>query len=108
MAAYFVYICQEVIDRKQLELYWLKIGPTIEGFGARNIAAYTPFLQLEGDKVEGVAVVEFPSMEIAKAWYDSPAYQAVRQHRLNGARYIGLLVEGGSLPAAERMLNAGR
>lgn len=103
MPAYFVYVCLEVVDRKELETYWAKIGPTLEGYQAKNIAAYTPFEQLEGEKVDGVAVIEFPSFEIAKAWYDSPAYRAIRHHRQNGAHYIGLLVEGGSLPPDQRM-----
>jgi uncharacterized protein (DUF1330 family) len=66
MPAYRVYICQEVIDRKELESYWSKIAPTLKGYEARNIAAYTSFEQLEGDKVDGVAVVEFPSTEVAR------------------------------------------
>lgn len=103
MPAYFVYICQEVIDRKELEVYWSKIGPTLEGYQPRAIVAYTPFEQLEGDKVDGVAVIEFPSFETAKAWYDSPAYQAIRHHRIKGANYIGLLAEGGSLSPELRM-----
>jgi uncharacterized protein (DUF1330 family) len=40
-------------------------------------------------------VAEFPSMEEAKRWYDSPGYVAVRQHRMRGAKYLGLLVDGG-------------
>ena|SRR5258707_1062283 len=103
MPAYFVYICQEVIDRKELETYWSKIALTLEGYQPKTIVAYTPFEQLEGDKVDGVAVIEFPSFETAKAWYDSPAYQAIRHHRINGANYIGLLAEGGSLPPELRM-----
>jgi uncharacterized protein (DUF1330 family) len=106
MPAYFVYVCQEVIDRQELETYWSKVKPTLEGFQPKNLAAYTPFEQLEGDKVAGVAVVEFPSFEIAKAWYDSPAYKAIRHHRQKGAKYIGLLVEGGSLPPHQRMAGA--
>jgi len=101
MAAYFVYICQEVVDRSELETYWSKIGPTLEGYGARSVAAYTPFEQLEGDAVDGAAVVEFPSMELAKAWYNSPAYRAIMHHRQQGARYIGLL-------ALYRPLDGGR
>ena len=58
---------------------------------------------IEGDKVDGVAIIEFASVEIAKAWYDSPAYRAIRHHREAGARYIGLLVEGGALPPELRM-----
>jgi len=100
MPAYFVYICLEVVDRSELEIYWSKIGPTLEGYGARSIAAYTPFEQLEGDAVDGAAIVEFPSMELARTWYNSPAYRAIRHHRQQGARYIGLLMEEG-LPAPE-------
>ena len=103
MPAYFVYVCQEVVDRKELETYWSKIGPTLEGYQPKNLAAYTPFEQLVGDKVHGVAVIEFPSFEFAKAWYDSPAYRAIRHHREIGARYIGLLVEGGALAPELRM-----
>jgi uncharacterized protein (DUF1330 family) len=100
MPAYFVYICQEVVDRSELEIYWSRIGSTLEGYGARSVAAYTPFEQLEGDAVDGAAVVEFPSMELAKTWYNSPAYRAIMHHRQQGARYIGLLMEEGS-PAPE-------
>jgi uncharacterized protein (DUF1330 family) len=103
MSAYFVYVCQEILDRKELETYWSKIGPTLEGYQFKGLAAYTPFEQLEGKKVQGVALVEFPSVEVAKAWYDSPAYRAIRHHRENSARYIGLLVEGGALPADQRL-----
>jgi uncharacterized protein (DUF1330 family) len=106
MPAYFVYVCQEVIDRKELETYWAKIGPTLQAYGAKSLASYTPFEQLEGGQVDGAAVVEFPSFEIAKTWYNSPAYQAIRHHRENGARYIGLLIEAGSPPPAERMAQA--
>jgi uncharacterized protein (DUF1330 family) len=103
MPAYFVYVCQEVIDREELETYWSKIGPTLEGYQPKNLAAYTPFEQLEGDQVDGVAIIEFTSFATAKAWYDSPNYRAIRHHREAGAKYIGLLVEGGAPPPALRM-----
>jgi uncharacterized protein (DUF1330 family) len=103
MRAYFVYVCQKVVDRSELEIYWSQIGATLEGYGARSVAAYTPFEQLEGDAVDGAAVIEFPSMELAKAWYNSSAYRAIRHHRQRGARYIGLLMEGGAMPPELRM-----
>jgi uncharacterized protein (DUF1330 family) len=34
-----------------------------------------------------------PSVEEARAWYDSPAYQEAAQHRFRGAVYRGLIVE---------------
>ena len=103
MPAYFVYVCLEVMDRRELDIYWEKIGPTLAGFGAKSLAAYTHFEHLEGNKPEGAAVVEFPSMEAARSWYDSPAYRAVRHHRERGAKYIGILMEGGALPTRLRM-----
>ncbi len=103
MPAYFVYLCQEIYDRDELVTYWEQIGPTLQGFEAKNVAAYTKFEVLEGDAVRGVALVEFPSMEVARRWYDSPGYVAIRGHRQKGAKYIGLLVEGGAAPIEERM-----
>jgi hypothetical protein len=38
-----------------------------------NIATYTHFEQLEGDPVEGVAVVELPSADVARRCHDSVA-----------------------------------
>jgi uncharacterized protein (DUF1330 family) len=103
MPAYFVYLCHEIYDREELETYWRSIGSTLKGYEAKNIAAYTKFEVLEGDPVRGVAVVEFPSMEIARQWYDSPSYAEIRKHRQNGAKYTGLLVEGGATPLEDRM-----
>jgi hypothetical protein len=42
-------------------------------------------------------------MEVAKSWYDSPGYRAIRHHRQHGAKYIGILMEGGILPPNQRM-----
>ena len=96
MPAYLIYICQGVSDRKELETYWKDMPPTFMGFDVKLHTAYRPFQLLEGEgPVEGVVVAEFPSMEEAKRWYDSPGYVAVRQHRMRGAKYLGLLVDGG-------------
>ena len=49
---------------------------------------------LEGPASEGVVIVEFPALEAAKAWYDSPAYREAREHRFRGADYRAMIVEG--------------
>jgi len=41
-----------------------------------------------------VAILEFPTFEEAKSWYDNPAYREARQHRLRGGDYRGVIVEG--------------
>jgi len=104
MPAFLLYICRSVTDRAELDTYWAKIGPTLEGSGAENLAVYTRLEVLEGDQqVEGVVLTKFPSVEAAKAWYDSPEYVEVRQHRTRGAKYLGVLVDGGWLPPEQRM-----
>jgi hypothetical protein len=40
-------------------------------------------------------------MAAAKRWYQCPAYQAVKQHRLGAADIEVVLVDGGVVAAAE-------
>jgi uncharacterized protein (DUF1330 family) len=105
MPVYMVYVCHSVSDRAQLEKYWASIAPTLQGHSVKYLAAYTPFEVLEGENVEGVFVAEWPSMEAAKAWYDSPAYKAIRHLRQDNAKYMGVLVEAGAAPPEERLRN---
>jgi len=104
MPAYLVSICRSVTDRRRLEDYWANVAPSFEGYGARPLVAYTPFEVLEGDaEVKGVVLFEFPSMETARRWYASAAYQDVKQRRRGAAEFELILVDGGWRPAAERM-----
>jgi len=105
MPVYMVYICHSVSDRAQLEKYWASIGHTLEGQTVEFLAGYAPFEVLEGENVLGVFVAEWPSMEAAKAWYDSPGYKAIRHLRMDNARYTGVLVETGLAQLDERLRN---
>ena len=49
---------------------------------------------VEGTAPESVVLLEFPSVADAKAWYESPAYQAALPHRLKAADYRSIIVEG--------------
>ena len=44
--------------------------------------------------VGGVVILEFPTFDEPKVWYDSPAYREVREHRYKGADYRAVIVEG--------------
>jgi uncharacterized protein (DUF1330 family) len=104
MTAYLISICRGVSDRGRLEDYWAHVAPSFEGFDAKPLAAYPAFELLEGDaNAKGVVLFEFPSMEAAKRWYFSEAYQEVKQRRLGAADFELILVNGGWRPAAERM-----
>jgi len=59
-------------------------------------------------KMYGLPVLfEFPSMEIAKSWYRSPAYQDVKRRREGAAEFELIVVDGGWKPASERMPEKG-
>lgn len=49
---------------------------------------------LEGPQPDGVLVLQFDTVEDAKAWYNSPAYQAALPYRKKAADYRAILVQG--------------
>ncbi|MCE5276745.1 MAG: DUF1330 domain-containing protein [Planctomycetaceae bacterium] len=94
MAAYAVFTRERLRDAEEMKKYSDQVGPTLEGHPVKVLAAYGPQVMLEGAGVEGVVILEFPSIAAAKAWYDSPAYRKVREHRFKGADYRAVIVEG--------------
>ena len=94
MATYIVFTRESTRDASELETYSQHVGPTLAGHPVTVLAAYGRQEVLEGSEVEGVVILEFPSFDEAKAWYDSPAYREVREHRFRGADYRAVIVEG--------------
>jgi len=94
MPAYAIFIRDETLDQAEMDAYSAQVGPTFKDHPVEILAAYGPHVTLEGNEVEGVVVAKFPSIEAARAWYDSPAYQQVVRHRFKGARYRAVIVEG--------------
>lgn len=94
MAAYAVFIREATRNPAELKVYGGKAGATLAGHPVKVLAAYGPQEVLEGAPAEGVVILEFPTMDAARAWYDSPAYREAREHRFLGADYRAILVEG--------------
>ena len=94
MATYIVFTRESTHDAAELATYSEQVGDTLAGHPVQVLAAYGPQEVLEGPDVEGVVILEFPSLAAAKAWYDSPAYRQVREHRFRGAAYRAVIVEG--------------
>jgi len=79
-------------------------GPTFEGRGAKFLSVYTPLTPLESvGRLEGVVLIEFPDVAAAKAWYESPAYQRARQHRVGAADAEFFIIDGGLVPLEDRL-----
>lgn len=94
MAAYVVFIKDETLDQDELATYAEKAGQARGDHPITPLAFYGALETLEGPEAEGVVVLEFPDVEAAKGWYFSPAYQEAKAHRLKGAKYRVLLVNG--------------
>ena len=69
-------------------------GGTLGVHPAKPLVFYGKSETLEGAPIEGAVIVEFPTMEAAKAWYDSPAYAEIRKHRFLAADYRCFITEG--------------
>ncbi len=105
MPAYLLATVESVKDRRGMEEYWSRAGATFAGSGAKHLAAYTPFKLLEGKgPVEGIVAIEFPDMEAARRWYESAAYQAVKQFREGAADIELILVDGGVVADPEQRM----
>lgn len=94
MPAYAIFIREGTRDRTELDAYAPKAAASLNGHAMKVLAAYGRQEVLEGPEVEGVVIVQFPDIEAAKSWYDSPAYREAREHRLRGADYRAVIVEG--------------
>lgn len=94
MAAYVVFIKDETLDQDEMATYAEKAGQARGDHPITPLAFYGALETLEGPEAEGVVVLEFPDAEAAKGWYFSPAYQEAKAHRLKGAKYRVLLVNG--------------
>lgn len=82
MAAYVVFTLNQVHDETALQAYRQAGRSTLGAHGARFVAGPVVAETLEGAPIEGAVMLEFDSVEAARAWYRSPEYQAVVGTRL--------------------------
>jgi uncharacterized protein (DUF1330 family) len=70
-------------------------GASVEQYGGRYIARGGAAEVLEGDwDIDRLVILEFPSMDEARAWYRSPEYQEVLPIRHGASHGRGVLLEG--------------
>lgn len=100
MSAYVIFIRETTTDEAQMQQYAQKAPAARTGHDITRIAFYGQLEVLEGPSAEGVAILRFPDMNAARAWYNSPAYEQAREHRFKGAQYRMLLVEGSDVAPA--------
>jgi len=97
MPAYFI-VDLDIHDRAGFQAYADAVRPVLEKFGARYLVAGPAgeaIEVLEGDWIpKKVTVIEFPTMERAKDFYQSPDFRQLVDLRRRSARANLILVGG--------------
>lgn len=94
MAAYAIAIVRRVTLGDAIARYLQHIDATLEPFGGRYLVHGGAHERLEGDFDGHVVLIQFPDLDRARAWYRSPAYQAIVGLRTQSSDGDTLLVDG--------------
>jgi len=94
MAAYLIAEV-EITDPTGFEEYRKQVPATIEKYGGRYVVRGGATESLEGGwQPKRIVVLEFPSLDQAKRWYNSPEYREPLALRLRTTNSRAIFVEG--------------
>jgi len=94
MAAYVIGDI-EVTDPAAFQEYRDRLGATIEQYGGRFVIRGGRVDSKEGDwRPHRLLMLEFPSLEQAELWYNSPEYKPLIAIRERAARTQLIIAEG--------------
>ena len=94
-----VYVISEVdaMDLTGLQKYGEKVPATLAPFNGHYhflVSGGAKTQALDGEPPKGIVVIAFDSVEKARGWYDSPAYEAIKPIRLSSSKGRMFIVEG--------------
>jgi len=92
--AYWVSVYRSVSNPDKLAAYAKLAGPAIEAGGGRMLARGLPAQVYEAGLQQRTVIIEFDSVEQAKATHDSPAYQEALAALAGGVEREIRIVEG--------------
>ena len=75
MTAYWISAYREITDDAKVAAYAKLAGPALEAAGGRFVARGLPEQTYEAGQSMRTVLIEFPSVDAARAAHDSPAYQ---------------------------------
>jgi len=98
--AYLISEADAITDLTALKKYGEKVGETLAPFKGHYhfVVGGGKARSLEGEAPQGIVVIAFDSAEKARAWYDSPAYQAIKPIRQSAVKGRMFVVEGIAVP----------
>lgn len=90
----------EILDERTADEYRMIAAASIAEYGGRYLARGAMADVVEGEPMtRRIVIVEFPSMERAKAWYASPAYANALRLRTTALDRRLTFVEGMAPPS---------
>jgi uncharacterized protein (DUF1330 family) len=93
MAGYFV-ANYTITNQAEYKEYLAAVGPILKAHGAENIVVDRDCEPLEGSAGQVTIVLRFATKAAAKAWYQSPEYQAISHLRTDNTEGVGVIAEG--------------
>ncbi len=91
----------QISDRAAYQAHLPRALATIARFGGRVIAGGGKIDLLEGDPMpEQTFIIEFPTADAARRWYQSDDYQEALKIRLSSSRGRVFLIEGTQISTA--------
>jgi uncharacterized protein (DUF1330 family) len=94
MVAYAVFMRERLRSPEKFQKYYDEVASTFEGHPVVHRVSHGALDFLEGPPTETVVILEFPTAADARAWYDSPAYVALRENRFLAGDYRAFIVQG--------------
>lgn len=94
----------DITERGWIRSYVQHVTPLVEQYGGRYLARTPNFEKIEGERrPQIVLLIEWPSREAAKAFYESEAYRPYLESRKAGARTESVLVAGEDVNGVARV-----
>jgi uncharacterized protein (DUF1330 family) len=91
----YVIVDLTVTDQSLMDEYRKRVPVTLTPYGGRFLVRGGAHQTIEGDwKPNRLVVLEFPSMDHAKRWYDSEEYREPLAMRLRAGHANLVMVEG--------------
>ncbi|MCZ4499027.1 MAG: hypothetical protein JWQ74_1580 [Marmoricola sp.] len=85
MSAYWISLYKEVLDEEKLAAYAALAGPALIAAGGTFLARGLPEQTYEEGVVTRTVLIEFASVDAARAAHDGPAYQEALAALAGGA-----------------------
>jgi uncharacterized protein (DUF1330 family) len=100
MTAAYIIVDMQISDMEQYKQYMAVAPAAVAAAGGEYLVRGGKFEALEGQwNPRRVAMLRFPSYEVAKAFYDGEMYRAARAKRQGATEFFNMvLVEGVSAP----------